>query len=153
MAWKFDQVSITTVRVHTRDGEAAARQYAEGLLSIAIRADTLNTDLETSASVPGGVLYEPTCMSPRGSAYLVEAEDADGNEVETESSWEGFHEPLDGSHRKALSEELNNAAEALSGNSNDAEHNALYGMAETIAALLGVDFGALLKAQAEDEEG
>lgn len=43
-----------------------------------------------------------------------------------------------------LSNELANAADALNGDSNDAEHDALYSVASTLAGLLGIDLDDLL---------
>ena len=53
---------------------------------------------------------------------------------------EDVGEPLGGDARVMLRDELANAVAALEGDSNDAEHDALYGMAATVAGLLGVDF-------------
>jgi hypothetical protein len=54
-------------------------------------------------------------------------------------------------YRQSLEEELSNAVRALNGDSNDAKHGALLGLAETVAGYLGRDWNKLFFLNGEDE--
>ena len=123
--YKFDVMSVTTFDVTTAHGEGAARQAAESLESY-----EPGFGIDAAPTAPD-VTFEMTCTAPRGRAYLVETEGDSGEELP---------EPIDGEHRAALKDELENAIQALEGDSNDAEHDALRDLAETVAAVLGEDF-------------
>jgi hypothetical protein len=53
--------------------------------------------------------------------------------------------PVPSAALTTLGTELLNAADALNGDSNDAEHDALYSLASTVAGVLGVDLASLLE--------
>lgn len=60
--------------------------------------------------------------------------------------------PVESAEKAQLNGELDNAVEALAGDSNDAEHDALFSMAGTVAAILGLDLYELLKTADEGDE-
>lgn len=53
--------------------------------------------------------------------------------------------------RAELGAELDNAIEALNGDSKNAEHNALFGLAKAVADVLGINLYELLSENEEDE--
>lgn len=134
--YKFDVVAVVTFTVRTAHGEDAARQVAASVET----AEGLSWDADTSPAPDA--TFQITCTAPRGKPYLVSAEDADGNEIPhpdaaDEAAIELIPQPLLDA-RDSLREALDEADEALGGDSNDAEHDALYSVRETIAGLLGV---------------
>ena len=64
---------------------------------------------------------------------------ADPDEPDVALSDPPLDEPLTGDWRDRLKEALAEADAALGGDSNDAEHDALYLVRQTIAGLLGID--------------
>lgn len=134
VTYTFDVVTVATLRITTSDGEAAARQAADAIDAISVTAT--GDELDLNADVEAGTVYDVTTVSPRGRTYIVCAEDAAGQDVGT-SVAEQIPEPITGDWRVPLGEELNGALDALDGDSNDAEHDALHGLTETVQAALG----------------
>jgi hypothetical protein len=126
VTYKFDVVSVTTFDITTAYGEAAARQAAES-----IEAYEPGCGIDAAGTKAPDVEYDVTCVAPRGKPYLVETEGESGEELP---------EPITGDNRSILQSELDDAIDALEGDSNDAEHDALYGLAETVAQVLGTGF-------------
>jgi hypothetical protein len=54
--------------------------------------------------------------------------------------------------RTALKDDLQDAIEALSGDSNDAEHETLFNIAQSLAAYTGQDFDALMYPNGKEDE-
>lgn len=134
VTYTFDQITVTTTKVTTDAGEAAARRAADGLITISVRAAP--GDLDVAGDVPDGVTYDPVCVSPRGRAYLVEAAGEDGREVAV-SSAELFPEPISGDSRDELARLVDAWRKAADGPSGDAEHAAAEALAGAVSALLG----------------
>jgi hypothetical protein len=136
VTYTFDHVAITTTKITTDAGEAAARRAADGLVTISVRAAP--GDLDVEGDVPDGVTYDPVCVSPRGRAYLVDAAGEDGREVAV-STAEFFSEPISGDSRGELARLLASWREAADGPSADAEHAAAEALADAVSGLLGSD--------------
>ena len=140
VTYKFDLVAIATVDIRTTEGPNAARAAAASI------EDIESNGLRWNADMPPGAHFELACVAPRSQPFLVS--------TDPEQSWftlgtedaliedEIIPEPIDGTHRDALKAALNEADAALGGDSNDAEHDALYSVRETIAAILGVTYDA-----------
>jgi hypothetical protein len=130
--YKYDQLAVATYTVTTAAGLDAARNAANALDTL---ADGGAGGWETTRDVAPDVTYGLRCVAMRGGAHLVEtdpvtlAEDTD------------LPQPPADDWRDQLRDALNEADEALGGDSNDAEHDALYSVRETIARLLGVTAG------------
>lgn len=131
--YKFDVVSVTTFDITTAHGEAAARQAAESIEAY----ERVSVDANPEAP---DVTFDLVCVAPRGKPYLVDADPEPDNGNDTSITDPSIPEPIDGEHRSSLLEELAEAVEALEGDSNDAEHDALRSLAETVAMVLGVEF-------------
>jgi hypothetical protein len=131
----FDIVAVATFNIGAPD-YATARRAAEGLTEFNVRDNTV----DEGAADPPGLTYELTCVVPRGPASFVNADPEDASVPDADV--QTLTEPIDGSHRTALKDALDEADAALGGDSNDAEHDALYSVRETIAAILGVDYDA-----------
>lgn len=130
----FDIVAVATFRIGAPD-YATARRAAEGLMEFNVRDSTV----DESADDPPGLTYELTCVTPRGKASYVDSDPED--ETVPPEDVQTFTEPLLDA-RDTLKAALDEADEALGGDSNDAEHDALYSVRETIAGLLGVEYDA-----------
>jgi hypothetical protein len=132
--YKFDVIAVTTVNVRA-ETEDQARAMIDGLNSITTR--TTGDDIEAAAGLGVSTSdYDVVNVSPRGRGYLVSAETQGGDEVSV-SALEIIPEPTLTADLAGLREELAEADRALAGDSNDAEHDALYGLAEAVRGLLG----------------
>ena len=98
-------------------------------------------DLEYDDEITEGTTFNPTCMSPRGPAYLVAAADSSGAEVQI-SAVEFVPEPITGMARQELGELLAAWQAAADGPSDDDEHDAAAALADAVEALLDVRSGA-----------
>jgi hypothetical protein len=127
--YTFDIVAVATFRISAPD-YATARRAAEGLTEFNVRDNTVGEGIND----PPGLTYELTCAEPRGRASLVEA-DPDDERIPA-GDYQTFTEPLL-DVRDSLREALDKADGALSGDSGDAEHDALYSVRDTIAGILG----------------
>lgn len=137
--YTFDIVAVATFHIGAPD-YATARRAAEGLMEF----DVANNAVSEGHDDPPGLTYDLTCVAPRGRASLVSAgdDDADMNAGGIPpGDYQDLDEPLL-DVRDQLREALDEADEALGGDSNDAEHDALYSVRETIAGLLGVTYDA-----------
>lgn len=134
VTYTFDVATIATIKVTTDAGEAAAREAVNAIDAISVTATS--DELDLTADVAAGTGYDVTTVAPRSRAYLVYAVDADGQEAPVTDDG-GIPEPITGDWRRPLAGELAGAEAALDGDSNDAEHDALYGLAETVRAALG----------------
>lgn len=125
--YTFDIVAVATFHIGAPD-YPTARQALEGAEAFEVPLGAGDYD-HASAS------FTLTCVAPRGKASFFAADPEDDSipagDVQT------FDEPLLDA-RDTLKEALAEADEALGGDSNDAEHDALYSVRETIAGLLGV---------------
>jgi hypothetical protein len=130
--YTFDIVSVATFRIGA-PGYPTARRAADGLTEFNVRGNTADEGIND----PPGLTYELTCVAPRGKASFV---DSDPNDASVPAEdYQTFTEPLTGDWRETLQGMLDEADAALGGDSNDAEHDALYSIRETIAGLLGVN--------------
>ena len=132
--YTFDIVAVATFHVGAPD-YATARRAADGLMEFNVRDNAVSE----AAGDPPGLRYELTFVTPRGKASFVES-DPDDASVPRED-YQTFTEPLTDA-RATLKAALDEADEALGGDSNDAEHDALYSVREAIAGLIGVDYDA-----------
>lgn len=133
-SYKFDVIAVTTVNVRAQT-EDQARTMIDGLASITTR--TTGEEIEAVAGLDVSTDdYDVVYVSPRGHGYLVSAETQGGEEISV-STLEVIPEPVLIADRAWLKEELAEADRALAGDSNDAEHEALYGLAEALRMLLG----------------
>jgi hypothetical protein len=142
--YTFDIVAVATFHVGAPN-YATARRAAEGLMEFNVRDNTVDESMDD----PPGLTYELTCVAPRGRASFFAA-DPDDEDI-PDGDYQTFTEPLTdvrGSLRAALDE----ADEALGGDSSDAEHDALYSVRETIAGILGVTTPAPSPDDGWDEE-
>jgi hypothetical protein len=133
--YKFDVVAVATYTITTAAGPAAARAAADSL-------DAFEPDYRAADwDAPEDAVLQVTCVTPRGLAALVETtpELADPDEPDVPLSDPPLEEPLTGDWRERLKSALDEADAALGGDSNDAEHDALYLVRQTIAGLLGID--------------
>lgn len=132
-SYKFDVIAVTTVNVRAGT-EEQARAMIDGLNSITTR--TTGDDIEAVHGLDVSTRdYDVANVSPRGRGYLVSAESPGGEEISI-SELEGFAEPIMVDDLAGLREELAEADRALAGDSNDAEHEALYDLTETLRGLL-----------------
>lgn len=135
--YTFDIVAAATFHVTAPD-YATARRAAEGVESFNTRDNTVEDTAGIEDIIPV-VGWELTCVAPRGKASFVNADPEDASvpagDVQT------FEEPILDA-RDSLKEALDEADAALGGDSNDAEHDALYSVRETLARLLGVTYDA-----------
>ena len=129
--YTFDIVAVATFIIGAPD-YATARRAAEGLEEFNVRDNAVSEGIDD----PPGLTYELTCAAPRGKASFVGA-DPDDESIPAEDV-QTFTEPLLEDTREALAGALDEADEALGGDSNDAEHDALYSIRDTIAGILGV---------------
>jgi hypothetical protein len=132
--YTFDIVGVATFHVSAPD-YATARRAAEGVGEFSVRDNTVDDSPAIEDILPV-ISWELTCVSPRGPASLFDA-DPEDPDIPAED-YQTFTEPLTGDARDRLREALAEADEALGGDSNDAEHDALFSVRETIAGLLGV---------------
>jgi hypothetical protein len=95
VTYTFDVVSVTTLRLSTTAGEAAARSAARALNSLTLNGLPEDIECGTGDDVPEDTEYRVTCVSPRGPVYLVDAETASGQSVNV-SSTEICDEPIPG---------------------------------------------------------
>jgi hypothetical protein len=126
--YKFDQLAVLTYTVTTAAGLEAARDAAGALDTL---CDGGADGWETTRDVAPDVTWELRCIATRGDAYLVETSPDLG-------LFEDLPQPPAGDWRDLLRAALEEADEALGGDSNDAEHDALHSLRETLAGLLGV---------------
>ena len=135
VTYKFDIVAVATINLTTTAGPDAAREAVDSLQAI---------DNGWDGYLPADAGYQLTCVAPRGRAYLVDTDPELTRPDAPDTSIADYPlpEPIDGEHRDALKAALDEADEALGGDSNDAEHDALYSVRETIAAILGVTYDA-----------
>jgi hypothetical protein len=132
-SYKFDVIAVATVNVRA-ETEDQARAMIDGLNSVTTR--TTGDDIEAAPWLDVSTRdYDVVNISPRGRGYLVSAETGGGEEISI-SAAEFFPEPILPADRAGLREELAEADRALAGQSNDAEHDALHGLAEAVRALL-----------------
>jgi hypothetical protein len=132
-SYKFDIVAVTTVNVRA-ETEEQARAMIDGLNSITTR--TTGDDIEAAHGLDVSADdYDVVNVSPRGRGYLVSAETQGGQGIGI-SAHEESPEPILAGDRAGLREELAEADRALAGDSNDAEHDALHGLAEAVRGLL-----------------
>jgi hypothetical protein len=132
-SYKFDVNAVVTVNVRA-ETEDRARAMIDGLNSITTR--TTGDDIEAAAGLDVSTSdYDVVTVDPRGRGYLVSAETQGGQEISV-SSLELIPEPTLPDDLAGLREELAEADRALVGDSNDAEHDALHGLAETVRGLL-----------------
>ena len=129
--YTFDVLAVATVTVTTDAGEDAARQAIDSLIAISTTAVPGELDVEIA---PRGTVFDVRTVAPRGRGYLVDAISEDDKEVSVTT--ESIREPIDGADRNQLRAELDNANAALDGDSNDDEHDALYGLAQAVANVL-----------------
>lgn len=129
--YTFDIVAVATFRIGAPD-YPTARRAAEELMEFNVRDNTVSEGHDD----PPGLVYSLTYVTPRGKASFVES-DPDDASVPAED-YQTFTEPLL-DVQDSLREALGEADAALGGDSNDAEHDALASVRETIAAILGVD--------------
>lgn len=132
--YTFDIVAVATFHIGAPD-YPTARRAAEGLVEFNVRDNTVSEGHDD----PPGLVYSLTYVTPRGKASFVES-DPDDASVPAED-YQTFTEPLL-DVQDSLREALGEADAALGGDSNDAEHDALASVRETIAAILGVDYDA-----------
>ena len=132
--YTFDIVAVATLHIGAPD-YATARRAAEGLMEFNVRDNTV----DESTADPPGLTYELTVVAPRGKASFFDADPED--ESVRDEDVQTFEEPLL-DVRDQLKAALDEADEALGGDSNDAEHDALYSVRETIAGLLDVTYDA-----------
>ena len=148
--YTFDIVAVATFHIGAPD-YATARKAAEGLMEF----DVANNAVSEGREDPPGLTYELTCVAPRGKASLVSAGDDDWNMDDEEiphGDYQTFEEPvLDA--RTALREALGEADAALGGDSNDAEHDALYSIRELLAGILGVTYDAPSPYNEDEDDG
>jgi hypothetical protein len=144
----FDILSVATFHVTAPDYQTA-RRAAEGVMEFNVRDNTVDESAGIADIIPVAS-WELTCVAPRGRASLADADNTGENISPDE--YQTFAEPIDGSEREGLMEALNEADEALGGDSNDAEHDALYSVRETIAAILGVEYDAPSPDDEDDED-
>jgi len=133
VTYTLDQAAITTLKITTPDGEAAARAVASALDSICMQ--TTITDIDCRIEIPAGTTVDVTVVDPRGPASLVYATDSDGRDVQVTDDG-GLDSPLDGSMRGELAARLADWRAASDGPSADAEHKAAAGLAAAVDALL-----------------
>jgi hypothetical protein len=134
--YTFDMAAVCTFTIRTPDGEDVARSALDSLEAISVTA----MPGELDADAPAGMVFDVRTVAPRGRAYIVAAEHEDDTEVPLVQSDPGIPEPITGDNRSALQSKLDDAIEALEGDSNDAKHAALYGLASVVASVLGVEF-------------
>jgi hypothetical protein len=127
--YKFDIAAIMTVDITTAHGTDAARQAASSI-------EVFDSGVDASPDAPD-VTYTLTATAPRGRPYLVDVDGSGGDDVPLDA---GIPEPIDGEERYRLADGLADAIRALEGDSNDAEHDALYSLAATVAGVLGKEF-------------
>jgi len=128
--YTFDIVAVATFHIGAPD-YLTARRAAEGLMEFNVRDNTVDEGIDD----PPGLTYELTVVTPRGKASFAGAS-PDDESVPAED-YQTFTEPLTDA-RDALCTALAEADEALGGDSNDAEHDALYRIREIVADILGV---------------
>lgn len=133
VTYTFDLAAVVTARITTRAGESAAQRAADSLVALSVTATSDELDV---SDAPADAVFDVTTVAPRGRGYLVDAITSDGTEIGVSES-QLIQEPITG-ERDALKAELDNALDALQGDSNDAEHEALYGIAQTLARVLGI---------------
>lgn len=121
VTYKFDVVAVATITITTAQGAADARAAVDSLEAI---------DNGWDGTLPEDAKWDLTCVAPRGRAALIDTGPGADEELA---------EPLTGDWRDHLGDALAEADDALGGDSNDAEHDALYSIREIIARLLGVD--------------
>lgn len=132
-SYKFDVIAVATVNVRA-ETEDRARAMIDGLNSITTR--TTGDDIETAYDLDVSTRdYDVVNISPRGRGYLVSAETGGGEEISV-SALELIPEPIVAADWAGLREELAEADRALAGDSNDAEDDALHGLAEAVRAHL-----------------
>jgi hypothetical protein len=133
-SYKFDVIAVTTVNVRA-ETEDQARAMIDGLNSITTR--TTGDDIEAAYGLDVSTSdYDVVNVSPLGRGYLVSAETQGGAQISV-STLEIIPEPTLTADRAWLREGLAGADRALAGDSNDAGHDALRGLAEAVRALLG----------------
>jgi hypothetical protein len=131
--YKFDVIAVTTVDVRA-ETEDQARAMIDGLNSITTR--TTSDDIEAGYGLDVSTRdFDVLNVSPRGRGYIVSAETPDGQEISV-SALEIIPDPILSADLAGLREELAGADRALAGDSNDAEADALYGLAEAARVLL-----------------
>jgi len=129
-SYKFDVIAVTTVNVRA-ETEEQARAMIDGLNSI-----TTGDGIEAVHGLDVSTRdYDVANVSPRGRGYLFSAEAPGGEEISI-SEFEEFAELIMVDDLAGLREELAEADRALAGDSNDAEHEALHGLTETLRGLL-----------------
>ena len=133
VTFTFDQESVTTLKITTDDGEDAARRVADALQAISVQATF--DELDCNEDIPAGTIIDPTCVAPRGHAYLVYAVDAHGKDVKVRGE-PPIPEPVSGDMRRELAARLAGWQVATGSPSADAEHQAAAALATTVAALL-----------------
>ena len=126
--YTFDVVAVATFHVSAAD-YAAARRAAESVQEYHVQTGV------AEGCEDAGVSFTLTAVDPRGRVSLA---DADSDEAIPAAEYQTFTEPLLDA-RDGLRAMLAEADEALGGDSNDAEHDALYSLRESIAGLLGDD--------------
>lgn len=131
VTYKFDVAAVATIDLTTAEGPDAAREAVRSLAAI---------DNGWDGSLPSDARWTLTCVAPRGEAALIQTDPelTRPDDPEVSITDPGLDEPLTGDWRGTLRDALAEADEALGGDSNDAEHDALYSVRETIAGLLGV---------------
>jgi hypothetical protein len=125
--YTFDIVAVATFHVEAVS-YAAARAAVESVQEYHVQTG------DAEGCQDPGVSFTLTAVDPRGRASLA---DADGDEAIPAAEYQTFTEPLLDATEELLGM-LAEADEALGGDSNDAEHDALYSLRESIAGLLGV---------------
>jgi hypothetical protein len=126
--YTFDVVAVATFHVSAAD-YATARRAVESVQEYHVQTG------DAEGCEDAGVSFTLTAVDPRGRASLA---DADSDETIPADEYQTFTEPLLDAAEELLGM-LAEADEALGGDSNDAEHDALYSLRESIAGLLGVD--------------
>lgn len=91
ITYTFDLAAVTTFKVTTDAGEDAARRAADMVIAISVAVTSAELDLEDDIPVP--MTFDVTTVAPRGRAYLVDAEDVNGQEVSI-SGQEWLPEPV-----------------------------------------------------------
>lgn len=131
--YTFDVAAIITVNVPAPD-EARARELIDGLNQLSVQ--TTDEDIEMGGQLNASTRdFSVTCVCPRGRGYLVKASEDAGSGLELDVM---IPEPVldEHGHLAGLWEGISFAEEALNGDSNDAEHDALYGLVESLTGAL-----------------
>ena len=129
--YTFDVVAVVTFHVSAAD-YPTARRAVESVDEYHVQTG------EAEGCQEPGVSFTLTAVDPRGRASLA---DTDSDEAIPADDYQTFTEPLL-DVRDDLRAMLDEADKALGGDSNDAEHDALYSLREIIAGLLGDDSDA-----------